>query len=51
MFFRICQHCGAHLDPDEKCDCREKERLELEEYEKQIKTEQDGQIAFALETA
>lgn len=20
---RICPYCGAHLDPDEKCDCRE----------------------------
>lgn len=21
--FRTCEHCGANLDPDEKCDCRE----------------------------
>lgn len=20
---RICPYCNAHLDPDEKCDCRE----------------------------
>lgn len=19
---RICPYCGAHLDPDERCDCR-----------------------------
>ena len=21
--FRICPHCGAHLDPGELCDCKE----------------------------
>ena len=20
----ICRHCGAHLDPDEVCDCQER---------------------------
>lgn len=25
-YFRTCSHCGAHLDPDERCDCRD-ERL------------------------
>ena len=20
-YFKICPHCGAHLDPGEKCDC------------------------------
>lgn len=25
MFYRICPACGAHLDPDEKCDdCQDK---------------------------
>lgn len=27
--FRTCPDCGAHLDPDEKCDCREEEQNEL----------------------
>ncbi len=22
-YFKICPRCGAHLDPDEKCDCEE----------------------------
>lgn len=22
MFYRTCTHCGAHLDPGEKCDCQ-----------------------------
>jgi len=21
-YYRICEACGAHLDPGEKCDCR-----------------------------
>jgi hypothetical protein len=20
--YRVCEHCGAHLDANEKCDCR-----------------------------
>lgn len=22
-YFEVCQKCGAHLDPGEKCDCEE----------------------------
>lgn len=25
-YFRTCPHCGAHLDPGEVCDCRNKEK-------------------------
>ena len=25
-YYRICRHCGAHLDPGEVCDCRDKEK-------------------------
>lgn len=21
VYYKICPHCGAHLDPGEKCDC------------------------------
>ncbi len=27
-YFRTCPHCGAHLDPGEKCDCLESLREE-----------------------
>lgn len=29
-YFRECPECGAHLDPGEKCDCKE-EKKENEE--------------------
>ena len=29
--FRTCEHCGAHLDADEKCDCQKREIEEGEE--------------------
>lgn len=24
-YFKVCPHCGAHLDPGERCDCRNEE--------------------------
>ena len=24
-YSRTCPHCGAHLDPGERCDCRDEE--------------------------
>lgn len=24
-YFKVCPHCGAHLDPGEVCDCRDEE--------------------------
>lgn len=24
-YFRLCEYCGAALDPGEKCDCRSRE--------------------------
>ena len=26
MYFDTCPDCGAHLDPGEKCDCKEVEK-------------------------
>lgn len=25
-YYRVCPYCAAHLDPGEKCDCREDEK-------------------------
>ncbi len=24
-FYKTCEHCGASLDPGERCDCKKKE--------------------------
>jgi hypothetical protein len=28
-YYRVCVYCGAHLDPQEICDCRKKSLVEL----------------------
>ena len=34
MYYRICERCGAHLDPDEQCDCWRLDQIELEMCER-----------------
>lgn len=35
-YFKICPHCGAHLDPGEKCEeCDKKGRKEKENEHEQ----------------
>ena len=29
-YYRICEYCGAALDPCERCDCRDEEAQEDE---------------------
>lgn len=26
--YRVCPHCGSHLDPGERCDCQDKREPE-----------------------
>lgn len=26
MYYHTCPYCGANLDPEEKCDCREENK-------------------------
>lgn len=33
MGYKVCPYCGAYLDPDEKCDCREKIATSQQENE------------------
>ena len=35
-FYKVCSFCGAHLDPDEKCDCQ-KARVEGTQLKKALK--------------
>ena len=29
-YYKTCPNCGAHLDPQERCDCAEKEESKKE---------------------
>ena len=33
--YRTCPHCGAALDPGERCDCRDEANAKREECERQ----------------
>ena len=30
MQYRTCPRCGAHLDPDERCECEDLDQPEVE---------------------
>ena len=40
MYYKICPYCNGNLDPGEKCDCRDKEKI----YTEQFKTSSTGQM-------
>lgn len=28
-YYKPCKYCGANLDPDEECDCRQEDPMEV----------------------
>jgi len=47
-YYRECPRCGAHLDPGEHCDCKDKEKstvakITVKKAEEMIRLEKDGQ--------
>lgn len=47
MYGRICEHCGAHLDPGEKCeDCLKKEMQDR--LMSKVREGMDGQMRLNL---
>lgn len=42
MYYRICPHCKGNIDPGEKCDCQDKEKI----YTEQFRTSSTGQIVL-----
>ncbi len=49
MYFRICEHCGAYLDPGETCDCAERSRKKSSDYMALFENGHDGQIKMKVE--
>ena len=47
-YYNTCPFCGAHLDPDEKCDCKEREEKNLKSAEEISYEEKDGQLHFDM---
>lgn len=37
--YRTCEYCGANLDPDERCDCRDKLAQREEELQKMVEVD------------
>lgn len=51
-YFNECPECGAHLDPGEECECKQRERrLKKRQAEATRLVEQEGmweQVALAI---
>ncbi len=43
--YRVCPHCGAHLDAGETCDCRQQEQQNQPATERAAKTVAGGDRA------
>ena len=54
MYYTTCPYCGAHLDPGEKCDCREEKTAKVSRREEIKKEpvvyfeEKNGQLRIAV---
>lgn len=48
-YYRTCPDCGAALDPEEKCDCKDEKKREQEFFTQYLKREpEEGQLAFVF---
>ena len=45
-YYRTCSHCGAHLDPGERCDCRGALRTECRKLIMEL-TDEQVELVFA----
>ncbi len=49
-YYNICPHCGASLDPGEKCDCQEEKERKQDFFAKHLRMEPGaGQLAFVFD--
>lgn len=52
MYGYICPDCGCHLDPGERCGCREereRERKKITQISRMLKVETNGQMKIKFE--
>ena len=42
MYGYICPECGCYLDPGEKCDCKEEEKMREERIARSVGLFHDG---------
>lgn len=52
MYYTVCPHCGASLDPGERCDCQQHKYITLDtERTRDIRTvqEKEGQLRWVLD--
>lgn len=49
MYFRTCEHCGAHLDPGESCDCVRRSKRKSSSYMALFESDHDGQMKMKVE--
>lgn len=50
MYYRVCQKCGAALDPGERCDCEHEKEKERARQEMLYSTEKKtNQLTFNLQ--
>lgn len=47
-YFKTCDHCGAHLDAGETCDCIEREFIEEEKWARLTKLNDNGQLILNI---
>lgn len=49
MFYQTCRFCGAHLDPGERCECRNEEIVKKQRFMSLFESGKDGQIQIKME--
>lgn len=49
MFYKTCRFCGAHLDPGERCECRNEEITKKQRFMSLFESGKDGQIQIKME--
>ena len=48
MMNYICEHCGAYLDPGEKCDCMDEKKQMIEKIMGFLIPSDDGQFCLNI---